>query len=53
MKPASTYAYRVQRRHGHVAVFNLEPSDRDETATSVFPGKCEETLVKVLPELAD
>ncbi|KJA16693.1 hypothetical protein HYPSUDRAFT_91116 [Hypholoma sublateritium FD-334 SS-4] len=53
VKPASTYAYRVQRRHGHVAVFNLDPSDRDDTATSVFPGKCEEVLAKVFPELLD
>ncbi|KAF8068747.1 DHS-like NAD/FAD-binding domain-containing protein [Lyophyllum atratum] len=51
--PAAGYAYRVQRRNGHVAVFNLDPSEKDEKADSVFRGRCEEVLPHVFPELAD
>ncbi|KAJ6628928.1 DHS-like NAD/FAD-binding domain-containing protein [Mycena sp. CBHHK59/15] len=42
--PASTYAYRVQRRGGKVAVFNLDPSKKDERADFVFRGGCETVL---------
>ena len=38
MRPASTYAYRVQRHGGKVAVFNLEPSEKDKAADFVFSG---------------
>ncbi|KAF8963435.1 DHS-like NAD/FAD-binding domain-containing protein [Flammula alnicola] len=51
--PAAGYAYRVQRRKGHVAVFNLDPSEKDENANSVFRGGCEEVLPHVFPELVD
>ncbi|EJF58239.1 DHS-like NAD/FAD-binding domain-containing protein [Dichomitus squalens] len=32
VRPASTYAFRVQRHGGKVAVFNLDPSEKDERA---------------------
>lgn len=51
--PAAGYAYRVQRRNGHVAVFNLDPSEKDERADFVFRGGCEEILPHVFPELVD
>ncbi|KZW02912.1 DHS-like NAD/FAD-binding domain-containing protein, partial [Exidia glandulosa HHB12029] len=44
VRPASTYAYRVQRRGGKVAVFNLAPSEKDEQADFVFTGPCETVL---------
>lgn len=50
--PASTYAYRVQRHGGKVAVFNLSPSEKDEQADFVFTGGCETVLPSLLPELA-
>lgn len=52
VRPASTYAYRVQRREGKVAVFNLEPSEGDDRADFVFQGPCETQLARVFPELA-
>ena len=52
MRPASTYAYRVQRHGGKVAVFNLDPSEKDEQADFVFRGGCEVVLPSLFPELA-
>ncbi|KZT24776.1 DHS-like NAD/FAD-binding domain-containing protein [Neolentinus lepideus HHB14362 ss-1] len=52
VRPASTYAYRVQRHGGKVAVFNLDPSDKDERADFVFSGCCETVLPSLFPELA-
>ncbi|TFY53563.1 hypothetical protein EVG20_g10057 [Dentipellis fragilis] len=52
VRPASTYAYRVQRHGGKVAVFNLDPSETDERADFVFRGGCETTLPSLFPELA-
>ncbi|KAI0361449.1 DHS-like NAD/FAD-binding domain-containing protein [Trametes cingulata] len=53
VRPASTYAHRVQRHGGKVAVFNLDPSEKDvATADFVFRGPCEEVLPRILPELA-
>ncbi|KAH9483745.1 NAD-dependent protein deacylase [Psilocybe cubensis] len=51
--PAAGYAFRVRRRHGHVAIFNLYPSEKDENASSLFRGACEDILPQVFPELAD
>ncbi|KAH9941708.1 DHS-like NAD/FAD-binding domain-containing protein [Epithele typhae] len=50
--PASTFAYRVQRHGGKVAVFNLDPGERDERADFVFRGPCEKVLPDIFPELA-
>ncbi|KAK7059161.1 hypothetical protein VNI00_001788 [Paramarasmius palmivorus] len=44
VRPASTFAYRVKRRGGKVAIFNLESSQQDEAADFVFTGACEEPL---------
>ncbi|KAF9454360.1 DHS-like NAD/FAD-binding domain-containing protein, partial [Macrolepiota fuliginosa MF-IS2] len=44
VRPASTYAYRVKRHGGAVAVFNLDPSEKDEQADFVFRGPCETVL---------
>ncbi|KAI0638484.1 DHS-like NAD/FAD-binding domain-containing protein [Trametes polyzona] len=53
VRPASTYAHRVRRHGGKVAVFNLDPSERDvEQADFVFRGPCEALLPATLPELA-
>ncbi len=52
VRPASTYAYRVQRHGGKVAVFNLDPSEKDEKADFVFRGPCEVILPQLLPELS-
>ncbi|EPS97622.1 hypothetical protein FOMPIDRAFT_1128092 [Fomitopsis schrenkii] len=52
VRPASTYAYRVQRHGGKVAVFNLDPSEKDELADFVFRGGCENILPALFPELA-
>lgn len=52
VRPASTYAYRVQRRGGKVAVFNLEPSVGDDHADFLFRGPCEVQLSRVFPELS-
>ncbi|KZW00550.1 DHS-like NAD/FAD-binding domain-containing protein [Exidia glandulosa HHB12029] len=52
VRPASTYAYRVQRHGGKVAVFNLAPSEKDEQADFVFSGPCETILPSLFPELA-
>ncbi|KAI0784493.1 DHS-like NAD/FAD-binding domain-containing protein [Abortiporus biennis] len=46
--PAAGYAYRVKRRGGTVAVFNLEPSEGDEKADFVFCGPCEVELPRAL-----
>ena len=43
--------HRVQRHGGKVAVFNLEPSEKDERADFVFKGPCEVILPQLLPEL--
>ncbi|KAI0325101.1 DHS-like NAD/FAD-binding domain-containing protein [Cubamyces sp. BRFM 1775] len=52
VRPASTYAYRVRRRGGKVALFNLDPSEKDiASADFVFKGPCETLLPAVLPEL--
>ncbi|KAM5530677.1 hypothetical protein V8D89_015649 [Ganoderma adspersum] len=53
VRPASTYAYRVQRHGGKVAVFNLDPSEKDERADFVFRGPCEAVLPEIFPELMD
>lgn len=53
VRPASTYAYRVQRHGGKVAVFNLDPSEKDEQADFVFRGPCESVLPEIFPELVD
>ncbi|KAI1789337.1 DHS-like NAD/FAD-binding domain-containing protein [Ganoderma leucocontextum] len=53
VRPASTYAYRVQRHGGKVAVFNLDPSEKDEQADFVFRGSCETILPKIFPEVVD
>lgn len=52
VRPASTYAYRVQKHGGKVAVFNLDPSEKDMRADFVFRGPCENILPELLPELA-
>lgn len=45
VRPASTYAYRVRRHGGKVAVFNLAPGEKDEQmADFVFTGGCETVL---------
>ncbi|TFK66267.1 DHS-like NAD/FAD-binding domain-containing protein [Pluteus cervinus] len=46
--PAASYAYRVHKRGGTVAVFNLEESDGDDHANFVFYGPCETELPRVL-----
>ncbi|KAI9065894.1 DHS-like NAD/FAD-binding domain-containing protein [Trametes sanguinea] len=52
VRPASTYAYRVRRRGGKVALFNKDPSEKDIAgADFVFQGPCEVLLPAVLPEL--
>ncbi|KZT12699.1 DHS-like NAD/FAD-binding domain-containing protein [Laetiporus sulphureus 93-53] len=51
VRPASTFAYRVRRRGGKVAIFNLEPSGEDERADFVFTGGCEMVLPALFPEL--
>ncbi|KAJ3734600.1 DHS-like NAD/FAD-binding domain-containing protein [Lentinula guzmanii] len=48
VRPASGYAYRVQRHRGIVAVFNIEPAPGDARADFVFKGPCEVELPKVL-----
>lgn len=48
VRPASGYVYRVQRHHGTVAVFNIEPAPGDARATFVFKGPCEVELPNVL-----
>ncbi|KAI0070975.1 DHS-like NAD/FAD-binding domain-containing protein [Panus rudis PR-1116 ss-1] len=53
VRPASTYACRVRRHGGKVAVFNLDPSEKDETADFVFRGACEDVLPQLFPELVD
>ena len=53
MRPASTYAYRVKRRGGKVAVFNVEPSEAETLADFVFRGPCEIELPRVFPELSE
>jgi NAD+-dependent protein deacetylase sirtuin 5 len=53
VRPASTYAYRVKRRGGKVAVFNVEPSEGDDRADFVFREPCEVQLPRVFPELSD
>ncbi|RDB27787.1 NAD-dependent protein deacylase [Hypsizygus marmoreus] len=50
--PASTYMYRVQRHKGKVAVFNLDPTERDRRADFVFAGPCEVELPRVLGAVA-
>ncbi|KAI0069475.1 DHS-like NAD/FAD-binding domain-containing protein [Panus rudis PR-1116 ss-1] len=51
VRPASTYAYRVQRHGGKIAVFNLDPNEKDERANFVFRGPCEVVLPELFPEL--
>ncbi|KAJ8481395.1 hypothetical protein ONZ51_g6030 [Trametes cubensis] len=52
VRPASTYAYRVRRRGGKVALFNMDPSEKDIAgADFVFKGPCEVLLPAILPEL--
>ncbi|KAI8981379.1 DHS-like NAD/FAD-binding domain-containing protein [Trametes punicea] len=52
VRPASTYAYRVRRHGGKVALFNLDPSEKDIAgADFVFRGPCEVLLPAVFPEL--
>jgi len=53
VRPASTYAYRVKRRGGKVAVFNVEPSEAETLADFVFRGPCEIELPRVFPELSE
>ncbi|KAJ4478976.1 DHS-like NAD/FAD-binding domain-containing protein [Lentinula aciculospora] len=48
VRPASGYAYRIQRHHGTVAVFNIEPTPGDARADFVFKGPCEVELPRVL-----
>jgi len=52
VRPASTYAYRVKRRGGKVAVFNVESSEGETHADFVFRGPCEIELPRVFPELS-
>ncbi|KAI0375156.1 DHS-like NAD/FAD-binding domain-containing protein [Pilatotrama ljubarskyi] len=53
VRPASTYAHRVQRHGGKVAVFNVDPTEQDVArADFVFRGPCEVLLPSILPELA-
>jgi len=51
VRPASTYAYRVKRHGGKVAVFNIKSSDGETHADFVFRGPCELELPRVFPEL--
>ncbi|KAI5836250.1 DHS-like NAD/FAD-binding domain-containing protein [Schizophyllum commune Tattone D] len=53
VRPASTYAYRVHRHGGTIAIFNKEPSEADERADFIFRGGCEEVLPELFKELAD
>ncbi|KAL1727153.1 DHS-like NAD/FAD-binding domain-containing protein [Schizophyllum commune] len=53
VRPASTYAYRVHRHGGTVAIFNREPSEADERADFIFRGGCEEVLPELFKELAE
>ncbi|KAL1667454.1 DHS-like NAD/FAD-binding domain-containing protein, partial [Schizophyllum commune] len=53
VRPASTYAYRVHRHGGTVAIFNREPSEADERADFIFRGGCEEVFPELFKELAD
>ncbi|KAJ7611581.1 DHS-like NAD/FAD-binding domain-containing protein [Roridomyces roridus] len=46
--PAASYASKVQRQGGKVAVFNLDRSSGDMSADFLFLGPCEETLPKAL-----
>ncbi|KAF9031820.1 DHS-like NAD/FAD-binding domain-containing protein [Hymenopellis radicata] len=50
VRPASTFAYRVKRHGGKVAVFNLEASTQDQQADYVFVGPCETILPSLFPE---
>lgn len=40
--------YRVQRHGGKVAVFDLDPSERNEGADFLFRGACEVELPRIL-----
>ncbi|ESK96261.1 sirtuin 5 [Moniliophthora roreri MCA 2997] len=51
VRPASTFAYRVKRRGGKVAIFNLESTPQDAAADFAFTGACEVVLPSLFPEL--
>ncbi|EJD52363.1 DHS-like NAD/FAD-binding domain-containing protein [Auricularia subglabra TFB-10046 SS5] len=52
VRPASTYAYRVRRHGGKVAVLNLAPDENNaKVADFVFTGGCETVLPSLFPEL--
>ncbi|KAI0773894.1 DHS-like NAD/FAD-binding domain-containing protein [Fomes fomentarius] len=46
--PAASYAYKVKRHGGKVAVFNLDRSQGDERADFLFLGPAEATIPKAL-----
>ncbi|KAK7452147.1 hypothetical protein VKT23_012252 [Stygiomarasmius scandens] len=48
VRPASTYAFRVQRHGGTVAVFNVEPIESSYKPDFFFQGPCEVELPRVL-----
>ncbi|KAJ2932622.1 hypothetical protein H1R20_g4466, partial [Candolleomyces eurysporus] len=53
VQPASSYAGTVKKNGGHVALFNLGPSQGDDTADFVVYGPCEETIPKTLVRLGE
>ncbi|KAG5339851.1 hypothetical protein C0989_003308 [Termitomyces sp. Mn162] len=51
--PAASYMYRVQRHKGKVAIFNLDPTEKDHEADFLFSGQCEVELLRVLGVQSD
>jgi NAD-dependent SIR2 family protein deacetylase len=51
--PASFYVGTVKKNGGHVALFNLGPSQGGNTADFVLYGPCEETVPILLERLGE
>lgn len=49
--PASSYAYRIHRRGGKIAVFDPEPNNYDRFADFIFRVQCEKAFEQLFPEL--
>jgi hypothetical protein len=52
VRPANTYAYRVKRCGGKVAIFNVESGGVEDYVGFIFWGPCEIQLPLVFPELS-
>jgi NAD-dependent SIR2 family protein deacetylase len=48
VQPAGGFAWQVKANSGHVAVFNVEPSNGTDMADFFFTGGCETELPKVI-----